>query len=287
MNGTDSGPHRYDVRARGTRQARVSRSEVLALGYHGVSECWRSDLAVAPDLFEWQLRLLLGRGYRGVTFHEAVTDPPRGPCMAITFDDGYRSVIELAFPIMSRLGVLGTVFVPTDHAGTEQVMQWSGIEQWLGTSDERELIPMSWDELGQLADSGWEIGSHTRSHPHLTQVDQARLTAELDGSHEACEDQLGRRCLSISYPYGDVDDRVVQAARRAGYVAGAAMMPARTKPYSPLRWPRIGVFRPDGGWRFRLKTSPYDQTLRSSVAWRGGSHIRGALRRRASRHRLC
>jgi peptidoglycan/xylan/chitin deacetylase (PgdA/CDA1 family) len=265
----------------------MSPGDVLALGYHGVSECWRSDLAVAPDLFEWQLQLLLGRGYRGVTFHEAVTAPPRGPCMAITFDDAYRSVIELAFPIMSRLGVPGTVFVPTDHAGTEQVMQWPGIEQWLGTRHERELLPMSWNELGQLADGGWEIGSHTQSHAHLTRVDHARLTAELDCSREACEDQLGRPCLSISYPYGDVDDRVVQAARRAGYAAGAAMMPAPVKPYSPLCWPRIGVFRPDGVWRFRLKTSPYDQTLRSSVAWRGASHIRGALRRRASRHRLC
>jgi peptidoglycan/xylan/chitin deacetylase (PgdA/CDA1 family) len=263
-------------------------SDVLVLGYHGLSERWRSDLAVAPDLFEWQLQLLLSRGYRGVTFHEAVTNPPPGPIVAITFDDAYRSVIELAFPIMSRLGLPGTVFVPTDYAGTERVMQWSGIEHWLGTSDERELMPMAWDELGGLADSGWEIGSHTRSHPHLTRVDQPRLTAELVGSQAVCEDRLGRRCLSISYPYGDVDDRVVQAAARAGYMAGAAMLPTRTTPYSPLRWPRIGVFRPDVGWRFRLKTSPYDRTVRSSVAWRGGSHIRGALRRRASkRHRLC
>jgi peptidoglycan/xylan/chitin deacetylase (PgdA/CDA1 family) len=262
-------------------------SDVLALGYHGVSEHWRSDLAVAPDLLAWQLQLLLDRGYRGVTFHEAVTDPPPGLCMAITFDDAYRSVIELAFPIMRRLGVPGTVFVPTDFAGTEQVVRWPGVEQWLGTGDERELMPMGWEELGQLAESGWEIGSHTQSHPHLTRLDQPHLSAELGGSQAVCEERLGRRCLSIAYPYGDVDDRVVEAAARAGYAAGAAMLPMRATSYSPLRWPRTGVFRPDGGWRFRLKTSPYDRTIRSSVAWRGPSHVRGELRRRASRRRRC
>ena len=90
--------------------------------------------------------------------------------LAVTFDDAYRSVIELAFPILSRLGLVGTVFVPTRFAGGEEPMSWPGIDQWVGGPHERELVPMSWEELGRLAEAGWEIGSPHVSHPRLTQV---------------------------------------------------------------------------------------------------------------------
>ena len=50
-------------------------------------------------------------------------------------------------------------------------MAWPGIDQWLGGPHEAELMPMSWDELRRLAEAGWEIGSHSRTHPMLTQLD--------------------------------------------------------------------------------------------------------------------
>lgn len=248
-------------------------SDVLVLCYHAVSERWDADLSITPGALEEQLGLLVRRGYRGVTFTEAVANPPAGKVLAVTFDDAYRSVLELGFPILKRLGLPGSVFVPTAFPGTERPMSWPGIEHWLGGPFERELVPMSWEELNRLAADGWEVGSHTRSHPHLTQLDDADLAEELRSSREVCEQRLGRGCESLAYPYGDHDGRVVEAAGAAGYrVAGT--LPSRFGSRDPLSWPRVGVYYGDGGRRFRAKVSRIARGLRASRVWEAADRLR-------------
>ena len=77
----------------------------LVLCYHAVSPTWPADLSVTPANFERQLQILLGRGYRPVTFTEAVQSPTASRVVAITFDDGFASVHANAWPILRRLGV--------------------------------------------------------------------------------------------------------------------------------------------------------------------------------------
>jgi peptidoglycan/xylan/chitin deacetylase (PgdA/CDA1 family) len=125
---------------------------------------------------------------------------------------------------------------------------------------------MSWDELGELADAGWEIGSHTCRHARLTELDDATLADELRGSREECERRLGRRCASLAYPYGAVDARVLRAAGEAGYAAAAAP-PNRLPGDLVMRWPRVGVYPDDDLGRLRLKVSPVVRRLSSSRAW--------------------
>src|SRR5690242_13950335 len=107
--------------------------DLLVLCYHAVSERWPAPLSVAPELLTDQVGLLLRRGYRGVTFTGAVTERPTGKRLVVTFDDGYRSVVTRAKPLLDELGVPGTIFVATDYIGSDTPMSWSGIEQWLGT----------------------------------------------------------------------------------------------------------------------------------------------------------
>jgi peptidoglycan/xylan/chitin deacetylase (PgdA/CDA1 family) len=237
-------------------------ADVLVLCYHAVSRSWPAALSVTPDVLEAQLHRLVSRGYRGATFADALTAPPGTRVISVTFDDAYRSVAELAFPVLERLGVPGTVFVPTGFAGASEPMSWPGIDDWLGGPHEGELVPMSWEQLRRLQAAGWEIGSHTVSHPRLTRVDDEQLAAELRDSRLACEARTGERCTSIAYPYGDVDARVTAAARDAGYAFGAALPASFHRP-RPLEWPRIGVYRADPGWRFALKVSRSVRVLRS------------------------
>jgi peptidoglycan/xylan/chitin deacetylase (PgdA/CDA1 family) len=243
--------------------------DVLVLCYHAVSESWRAPLSVTPDRLERQLRHLVGRGYRGATFRDAVHAPRTRRTLAVTFDDAYRSVRDLAEPILSALGLPGTVFAPTAFIGSDQPMAWPGIDRWRGDPHEVELTPMSWDELGALAERGWEIGSHTRTHPRLTELDNRSLAEQLSGSRVDCEEGLGIECTTISYPYGDVDARVVGAARAAGYVAAGAL-PARLHPPFALRWPRIGIYHVDRPLRFRAKVSPVLRGLRARSGARSG-----------------
>ena len=240
-------------------------TDVLVLCYHAVSERWRAPLAITPQALESQLEFLVRRGYRGATFHQSIVAPPGSKTLAVTFDDGYRSVIELARPILSRLGLPGTVFVPSAFPGAVLPMAWPGIDQWLGGEHEHELALMSWAELRALAEEGWEVGSHTRTHPYLTRLDDEELREELEGSRSDCEGRVGTPCRSLAYPYGDHDERVVRAAGRAGYET-AGTLPGRLHAPSPLRWPRLGVYQVDRGSRFRLKVLPAARRVRSSRA---------------------
>jgi peptidoglycan/xylan/chitin deacetylase (PgdA/CDA1 family) len=242
-------------------------SDVLVLSYHAVSERWPAALSVTPDRFESQLRTLVERGYAGATFGDAIAArPARSKTVAVTFDDGYRSVLSLARPILRELGLPATVFVPTDFVGSGRPMSWPGIDRWLGGEHEPELVPLSWEELGELRAAGWEIGSHTCTHPHLTRLADDALAEELGRSRERCEEMLGAPCRSLAYPYGDHDDRVVEAARAAGYDR-ACIVPKRLTPPSRLLWPRVGIYHDDGDAAFRLKVSRTVRRLRASPVW--------------------
>jgi peptidoglycan/xylan/chitin deacetylase (PgdA/CDA1 family) len=248
------------------------------LCYHALSRSWDADLSTTPERFQRQIELLVARGYRGVRFTEAVRAPAGSRVMAITFDDAYRSIIGLALPILQSLAIPATVFAPTDYVGLRGPMQWPGIDMWLGTASEHELTAMSWDELRSLAAAGWEIGSHTGSHPHLTELGDDELRDELVRSKAACEHHLQTDCTSIAYPFGDVDARVVAAAADAGYAAGATL-PDRLELRGVLEWPRIGIYHADDDARFRLKVSPVLRRLRRSAAW---SAMAGARRLRST-----
>ena len=250
-------------------------ADLLVLCYHALSDAWPADLAVARDRFEEQLEELVGRGYRGVTFTEAVKGRDGGPRLAVTFDDAYRSIIEQGLPVLSRLGLPATVFVPADFLGSPEPMSWSGIDRWLGGPHEGEMICMDRDELGALADSGWEIGSHTRSHPRLTTLQADGLDAELRGSKTRLEDALGLPCPSLAYPYGDVNGRVARAAGAAGYETACTLRAWELR-RNPLFWPRVGIYRDDSLERFRVKVSPLARRLKLS----GLRHPIGTIRRR-------
>jgi peptidoglycan/xylan/chitin deacetylase (PgdA/CDA1 family) len=254
-------------------------SDVLVLCYHAVSPTWPAALSIEPEALERQLAGLARRGYSGVPVTEALTGPPTERTVAISFDDAYRSVLELARPILDRLGMRASVYVPTDWPDREGPMSWPGIDQWLAGPHESEMRCMSWDQLRGLADDGWEVGSHTCSHPRLPDLDDQALDAELGQSRAACEERMGRPCRSIAYPYGAVDERVVEAAGRAGYGFGVTLPRGLHAP-RPLYWPRVGIYHADGqaDWRWRLKVSPALRRLRASPAWESLDAARRRIR---------
>lgn len=230
----------------------------LIMCYHAVSPTWSEALAVTPKRLERQVRTLLRLGYHPATFSEALLTPQSRRVFAVTFDDAYHSVGEFALPVLGRLGVPATLFVATGHVSDGPGRpEWPEMAQWDSAGHTHELDLMSWPEITAVADAGWEIGSHTRSHAWLTEIGDAELDEELAGSRQDIEDRMGRPCTSIAYPYGAVDDRVVRAAWRAGYRAGGALprITGRSTrvPSTPLKWDRIGVYAHDNVARFAFK----------------------------------
>lgn len=252
------------------------------LCYHGVSREWPAAMAIDPERLERQIALLLERGWVPATFTRAILDPPAARTLAVTFDDACRSVRERGLPILERLALPATVFAPSCHIGAGEPMSWSGVEHWLKTRYRDELAPMDWDELASLRAAAWEVGSHTRTHPRLTELDPARLAEELAGSREEIEEGLGAPCTSLAYPYGDCDARVARAARAAGYAVAGALLPHPLG--RPRRWmyPRVMVCREDSDARFIRQTRATMRALQGSRMW--PAVARGVQGMRVLRH---
>lgn len=225
----------------------------LVLCYHAVSDGWPDDLAVRPAELERQLRLLLRRGLRGATAAEVVAG--WGRLLHVTFDDAYRSVGEQAVPVLERLRVPATVFACSGCARDGAPFDVPELADRLAVNP-GEMATMSWDELGELAARGVEVGSHTISHPHLPRLSDADLRRELAGSRREIEERLGRRCRWLAYPYGDDDPRVHRAAAAAGYEAAFTLAGKRwADAGNRFALPRVDVYRKDSLLRAALKTS--------------------------------
>jgi peptidoglycan/xylan/chitin deacetylase (PgdA/CDA1 family) len=242
-------------------------NDVVVLCYHAVSPTWQAALAVTPDALERQLSMFVERGYQGATFTDAVLRPPHRRTLAVTFDDGFLSVLERARPVLTRLGLVGTVFIPTAFMNRRQPLVWNGTGRWAGTPFADELEGMDWDDLRSLDALGWEVGSHTCTHPRLTQLDHDAAYTQLLESRLECARRLGAPCTAVAYPYGDVDQRVADAASEAGYAA-AARLSSSLMPRGPLQWPRVGIYHSDAQWRFRLKASAATRRIRATRLWR-------------------
>lgn len=245
--------------------------DVAILCYHAVSEDWPNVAAIDQTTLERQVGHLLKRGYRPRTLSQAFSSGARGRSLVVTFDDAFRSVLERGLPVLERLGVPATLFVPTDFAAEAAPLTWSSLAQWQGGPHEEELRCMSWEEVRRLAAAGWEVGSHTCSHPRLTEIGAEGAAAELTRSRAACEEALQRPCPTFAYPFGAHDDEVVEATREAGYelavTLGDRLLEPRVRD-DRLRLSREGIYRGTGWPQFLAATSPALGRVRVSRGFR-------------------
>ena len=222
----------------------------LVLCYHSVCDAWDHQLAVRQSTFERQVRALLRRGYKPVAADEVIASS--GRVFHVTFDDAYRDIAP-ALDLLEELGVPATVFAATQFADGGLPLAVPELEGEVRARPER-LATMDWSRLRDIAARGFEVGSHTVSHPHLPRLSDPELEAELLDSRLRCEEELGTRCRYLAYPFGEHDDRVRAAARRAGYSAGFALH-ERGDVRDPFAVPRIDFYRDDSRLEAWVKTS--------------------------------
>ena len=184
--------------------------------------------------FAWQLDTLKRLGYRGVALRELFETPDDAQTrpVVLTFDDGYRGVVARALPALAAHGFRATVFVVADRIG--------GVNDWDGETPGEPLL--SADEIRELHRAGIEIASHGATHRALIGLDDADLLREVAGSKETLERITGSPVTSFCYPYGNFDDRVVEAVRAAGYRAATVIRGGISKDLSdPFRLKRVAV----------------------------------------------
>ena len=148
-------------------------------------------------------------------------EPIDGRYFHLSFDDGFRSIIRNAMPILANLGIPAIFFVPSGIIGAS----WDAAKIYsLETTNNRAVMEIAtWDDLKTARDCGIEIGSHTRTHARLSAiVDEDQLVHEIFASKQEIEDQLEVDCNYISWPFGtekDVGPLALNLIRDAGYRA--------------------------------------------------------------------
>ncbi|MDX2031912.1 MAG: polysaccharide deacetylase family protein [Blastocatellia bacterium] len=103
----------------------------------------------------------------------------------------------------------------------------------------KEFGALRWNEVREMAAAGIEFGSHTVTHAMLSQVSEEKMRREVADSRAQIEDELGRPADMLSYPNGEMNDRVREAVIQAGYRGAGSSVPgfndAQVDPYTIRR----------------------------------------------------
>jgi peptidoglycan/xylan/chitin deacetylase (PgdA/CDA1 family) len=197
------------------------------------------DLFVRPSDFTAEMDWLAHKGFHAVTLHQLYEYWYAGGALphraiVISFDDGYLSQATRALPELHKL-------------------HWSGVLNLKVNAVQKHNLPF-WRVRALIA-AGWEIDAHTITHPDLTKVDDRRLWDEVHGSRVDLRHMFHVPVDFFCYPSGRYDAHVIDAVRRAGYLAATTTNYGLARPASPYTLDRIRVNGSDGllGFEHKLK----------------------------------
>ena len=181
----------------------AAQQSFVAFMYHRFGEDTFPSTNTRLDQLDSHIKALQDNGHSVVSVADAMAglaaESLADRTVVLTIDDGYLSVFEQAWPRLKQAGFPVTVYVSTEAI------------------DAGYKSHMSWDMVRQLAEEGVEIGGHTVSHNHLTEMDTDTLVKELEKSAERYRDELGFVPKTFAYPYGEASLAVQKAVRAAGY----------------------------------------------------------------------
>jgi len=195
----------------------TSSTIVPILVYHSIRPYVESDTprvrryVATPDTLESELTWLVQNGYSSVSFDDLVNHITAGaPLPAkpviLSFDDDWEGQYLYAFPLLKKYGFTATFYIWVVVVGMKN--------------------HMTWDQIREMQKEGMKLGAHTITHPYLTRLrTEETLRHEILGSKEIIEAQTGAAVTSLAYPFGQYDERVVEAARAAGFTSARSTWP--------------------------------------------------------------
>jgi peptidoglycan/xylan/chitin deacetylase (PgdA/CDA1 family) len=247
--------------------------------YHSLDESGSCN-SLSPQVFFRQMKALCNWGFQGIRLGDLLTAwegkgtlPPRP--VVLTFDDGFRSVLEKGVPVLNELRFQATIFAVAGCGG--------GTNAWRSFSGSPRFPLLSWAELRELAAAGFEIGAHGVRHEPLTYVSEEVARHEILGSQQVLQQELGQPVSVFAYPYG-LANAAIRNLVRAHYRGACSVVPGRARPGNDRCWlPRIACsFRSQ--LLFYLLFTPLGQALLYSRVLR--LVFRNALRARLIRKRM-
>jgi peptidoglycan/xylan/chitin deacetylase (PgdA/CDA1 family) len=200
----------------------------LWLMYHDVytnldSTLPRSAAAyhVSTKAFELQLQIIKDSGIPVVSPSEAMR-AAREQVLVLTFDDGWAGTFQNALPLLEKYSLPAAIFVTRDFVGQRSFC-------------ERSM-------LAYAVQSGVEIGVHGTTHRMLSALSDDEIFSEFSLCKDFLEQIIAKPVHSASVPGGDIDDRIIRGAKKAGLKYLCTSQPGINHPTThPFRLKRIAI----------------------------------------------
>lgn len=215
-------------------------SAAVVLQYHHISDRTPASTSTSPERFAMHLEYLAEHGFDVVPLQDLVDALGRGEALpdrtaAITFDDGYLSIFEVAWPMLRARGWPFTVFVST------------------GPHDSGQRPFLSWDQIRELQAGGATIANHTVSHAYLVRRQPSGgeaawrdwATAEIVSAERRIAAETGQTVKLLAWPYGEYDAALREIAASLGYAAfgqHSGPLAAHSDPVALPRFPFGGPY---------------------------------------------
>jgi peptidoglycan/xylan/chitin deacetylase (PgdA/CDA1 family) len=230
---------------------RQPRGRLTILYYHEVTAGCRSNFARQMEALS-RNAVVVPASHRG-----PLPSAKNRKCVAITFDDAFRSVAENALPELGKHSFHATIFVPVGWLG--QTPGWTMETVGTGSVDVPELseVVMTAEQLSGLSRSLVSLGSHTLSHPCLPELEPERAREELERSRALLAEVTGRDVLELAFPYGAHNETTVAMCRAALYDTVYTIVPEAVDTTT------------QGFLRGRTKTEPSDGPLEFFLKFNG------------------
>ncbi|MBW7886971.1 MAG: polysaccharide deacetylase family protein [Bacteroidetes bacterium] len=231
----------------------------------------RGTLAVTEGQFELQLKYFLQKGWKAITLKQLYRDyiligkSPKN-VFCITFDDGYRDNYLYAFPILKKLNVPATIFLTAGYINSENDLYFSSSPKLYQPEDIDFLLTER--QIKEMQKAGIEFGSHTLSHPYLAELSKELVEKELTKSKQILEQYISEEVISFCYPYGNLENFVIDAVKKAGYCIAVVTPPRSNIPNTVYTLRRTGVYLNDSLLKFKFKCSSLFYYLRETVLWK-------------------
>ena len=226
----------------------TTAQRIPVLMYHRIGAShnkWESRYCIPPDQFARHMHRLAARDMRACSLPDFFAwlgqdkALPEGSFL-LTFDDGFLGVYEHAAALLQEFGWPATVFLVSRLIGKEDA--WCKNQNPSGAT----YPLLAGEHITTMRKMGFTFQSHTRLHPDLTTLPEDDLARELSGSREDLEDLLGERVQYLAYPYGHLNDQVINATREAGYEAAFSTQPGfNRRSVDRYRIRRLDVFGTD------------------------------------------
>ena len=174
--------------------------KIPVLLYHSISND-NSPMSLNINFFENQMKYLKNNGFQTVDFNEIDPNLKSKKQIIITFDDGYKDILNNALPILKKYNFKATSFFVTNLIGKNN--SWDIKKK---SYIKKEI--MSPSDILQWISSGMHIGSHSHNHVDLTKISEEKLLYELEFSKKFLEDKFDNKNNIFCYPYGKVNENV-------------------------------------------------------------------------------